>query len=67
MKTSYGDDDLAYIEYETVEAETEKAYLFKISGGTHWVPKSQIRDKGEELFAIPKWLADAKGLEGSYK
>jgi len=67
MKQNFGNDNLAYIEFESIEAETDMAILFKVDGEDVWIPKSQLEDQGEELFAIPKWLADKKGLESSYE
>ncbi len=67
-KHVYGDDGgLAYLDHEGVLAETDKAKLFKIEGEEVWLPKSQIEDEGEEIVAVPKWLADAKNLEGSWR
>lgn len=46
-----------------IKAETEKAY--RIFDGTReeWIPKSQVEyDETAGTFAMPEWLAKAKGF-----
>jgi hypothetical protein len=62
VRQVYGDDGLAWIDHDGVVAETEKAKLYSIGNEEIWLPKSQIEDENEELVAIPKWLAEKKGL-----
>lgn len=59
------EDDLYYeclptlytLKYESIEAETEKAFLFVTSEyGKVWVPKSQIISEKEKEVTIPKWI-----------
>lgn len=58
--------DLAYIEHDGVLHESPDAILYQIENEEIWLPKSQIKDSGEELVAIPKWLADKKGLKSGW-
>lgn len=66
MKSVYNPDDLTYIDHDGVIHETDKAKLFSIEGDKVWLPKSKIRDEGDDIVAIPKWLAEKKGLESSW-
>lgn len=45
--------------------EREKAVLFAMSavpGGQIWLPKSQIRERGEGFILVPRWLAQKRDL-----
>ncbi len=57
-------NDLVTINYDSIEAETDSAYLFVIEKEDFWFPKSQIEDIYEETkeFVCPFWLANKKGL-----
>lgn len=61
-----GTGDLAYIEHDGVIHETDDALLYSIGGEKVWIPKSWIKDKNDEIIAIPKKLADEKGLESDW-
>lgn len=61
-----GGTDSAYIEHDGVVSSTDKAKCFQIENELVWVPRSQILDENDELVAIPKWLADKKGLESAW-
>lgn len=50
------------VAYDEVKHETDKAYLFIISEEEFWIPKSQVRHMEADLFIIPRWLAEKKGL-----
>jgi hypothetical protein len=46
--------------------ETPKAYCVVFGDEAVWLPKSQVEDIRETANEIdlPRWLAEAKGLEG---
>lgn len=57
------------IEIDEVIRESDKAFLLRIDGEEHWIPKSQIQSPediriGECEFEIKisEWIADQKGL-----
>jgi hypothetical protein len=50
------------IYYDEVKRETDKAKLFEIDNEEYWIPESQIRKLENNLFTIPRWLAEEKGL-----
>jgi hypothetical protein len=49
---------------------TEKAYLCRIDGNDHWIPRSQINEDESEVSAegdvgvlsMSEWIAQEKGL-----
>jgi len=44
--------------------ETENAWLIRLDNGDElFFPKSQTDWEGHELWSIPHWLAEEKGLE----
>ncbi|QKR00891.1 hypothetical protein GWK48_11305 [Metallosphaera tengchongensis] len=43
-------------------SETSKAYLMKVGDKELWVPKSIVRDLGEEEVALPYWYVKNNGL-----
>jgi len=65
--------------YEIVEYDAEVvrvtalALLVNIDGDEYWLPKSQLKDEGDlgeaseagdkGSIAIPRWLAEDKGIE----
>ncbi len=65
-RTVVDSDDLCYLEHEGIIRETPDAKLFAIHGEEVWLPKSQIKDEGDELVAIPLWLAQKRGLESDW-
>jgi len=55
-------EDLVYINFISIERETEKAICLKMEGGigftfTAWCPKSQIVERVDNNLRLPKWLA----------
>ena len=62
--------ELVAIAYDELidHRETEKAYLFVITGEEYWLPKSQVEDILETAnqVIIPRWLANKKGLKSIY-
>jgi hypothetical protein len=48
--------------FAEVEAETEKALKLSDNLKTEWVPKSQVKQVGDGVFEMPKWLAVKKGF-----
>jgi len=57
-----GRSDLVDIAAE-LRAETPKAWLIFDGAVEVWLPKSQVeRDADAGTFAMPEWLAIAKGL-----
>jgi len=59
-------DDLAYVDHDGLLRESEKAKLFSIDNEEIWIPKSQLVDEGDEVIAIPRWLAEEKGLKSDW-
>ena len=60
-------DDIAWITFDAILRESDKAYLFDLGDGVHvWLPKSQIEDLGDDVVGIPKWLAEEKELESDW-
>lgn len=57
-------NDLVDVEYEEHAHETGAAHLFIIEGDEMWIPKSQMEhwDPNRNIFSIPEWLAEEKGL-----
>lgn len=57
-----GRSDLVDIAGE-LRHETEKAFLVFDGTKEVWLPKSQVEhDPKDRTFAMPEWLAKAKGL-----
>lgn len=58
---------LLRIPTEDFEAESEKAYCFKVNSQKIWLPKSQIQEWGQNdlqtTFWLPRWLVEEKSLE----
>lgn len=56
----------AEFNYESIERESDDAYLFIVPGMAHsvWFPKSQIieHDEDECKVVVPEWIAIDKGL-----
>lgn len=50
------------VAYDEIKHETDKAYLFVIAEENFWIPKSQVKHLQDNLFVVPRWLAEEKGL-----
>jgi hypothetical protein len=60
------DDTPAYVKFERVKFETDKAWLLVLAGGDKmWFPKSQCTMHNDHLLIVPEWLWNAKCEEGS--
>lgn len=60
-----------HVTVEKVERETASAFLLRIDGEQHWVPRSQIADPdtyeaGDQdvTVSLTEWIARQKGIEG---
>jgi len=57
------DDELVEL-FAEIEHETELAYKLFDGVKTHaWVPKSQVKQISDGLFAVPGWLIKVKGFQ----
>jgi hypothetical protein len=45
-----------------IQGETDKAFRLFDGTKTEWVPKSQVENNHDGTFAMPEWLAKAKGF-----
>ena len=66
MRQVIDQGDLVYLDHQGVKKETDMAKLYDLGDQQVWIPKSQIKDENDEIVAIPRWLAEAKGLEGDW-
>lgn len=59
-------DDLQIIFFDSLEHETDLAYLLRFDEEKIWLPKSQVKDFDvlDRTLSIPRWLMEEKGLEG---
>jgi hypothetical protein len=56
--TDYGQIEIS----AEMEHESEKAFLLFDGDKRVWVPKSQVKWIGKNLWEMPEWLAKDKGL-----
>lgn len=67
MKKVYGDKgDDVYLEHDGCLRETDKAKLYSVHGEEIWIPKSVIKDDGDEIVIVAKWFASKNGLESDW-
>lgn len=52
------------VTFDSLERQSEKAYLLKIEDAEVWLPKSQCKEMNEQAntVVIPQWLAEKHGL-----
>jgi hypothetical protein len=70
MFNSWGDDDekehdVERFEFSGVKVEgrdTDKAVMLDVGNKRQWFPKSQLQWEGKNLWSVPVWLAEKKGL-----
>ncbi len=59
-----GDSKTLTYNYDSLEHETELAWLLVIGDEKIWLPKSICNiDEEDKLIDVPEWLAIEKGLE----
>jgi hypothetical protein len=58
-------NEILHFAYDTVEHETDKAWLVKLADSEKaWFPKSQcILNEGDSIIEVPRWLAEEKEIE----
>lgn len=58
-------DETVWLEFDSIEHETEKAYLLVFNGEQLWVPKSVIHDwnKPANEVEISEWFAEREGID----
>lgn len=63
------DKETVYVDYTRVVYEHLNFKVFMTEEGEVRIPKSQIRDEGENVIGIPRWLARDRGLlaEGDHE
>lgn len=64
-----GASDWVHLDVEEVVRETDAAFLLRIDGSDHWIPKSQISDPEDYsagdtgcTISVTEWIAKQKGL-----
>lgn len=60
-----GHSDIVDVDYSVIKIDDPKykGILFKIDGKDVWLPRSLIEvDEDDKTVAMPKWLAQEKGL-----
>ena len=57
-------DETTWLEFDSIEHETEKAYLICFSGEEIWVPKSVVHawNKDQSEVEISEWFCELEGL-----
>ena len=56
------DGNTIEIHHAGILRETDKAVLFVIRGGQHWLPRSQLRGFDRRSVVMSTWIAKQKGF-----